>query len=352
MKRLLLPMLLAACGAPANVQAPIVASTETRAPAPPTAIAFHVVAKHSRGMSLMATDGAIFVLAGNRLIRVGASDLAESSPPPQGRDAWVIRQMVGRWPDETRIAGYVSQGCRMSVIQLFKWDGRAWVDAGAGGVGYTAPALEWQLRRPSPKIPGCTGFAYSARATEESGFLLANAGCGAKNGWYFFTPGQVEGSPVEWLEVDRSDAVRLAGGSADDAYAVVDGRGDHGPKLMRFDGKSWSESPLPITGASVRVGATTVTPRGTLWLVARDEASSAGPTLFRRERDGEWRAVTLEGGLAPENVKARDEDVWVTAATRPTSADEPNDPHAPHPTTLLHSGAPPSHVVDLDGVTR
>ncbi len=351
MKKLLLPVLLviAACGAPANVQAPVGGGGDpTRAGAPaPTPIVFHVVAKSARGMQLIATEGALFVHAGKRLTRIGANDLAESAPPPLGKDQWIVQAMSGRWPNETRIAGYVTQGCRASSIQFFKWDGAAWVADGGGSVGYVSAALPWQMRRPTPKVPGCAS-AYSPRADDESGFMLASAGCGGKSAWYFFTPGQAEGSPVEWLADSRNtDGVRLAGGSATDAYAIVDGNADRKPMLMHFDGRGWSESSLPIRGTDVQIGAAAATPGGTLWLIAHDEATDpSGSMLFRRERGGEWRSVDVGGGLVAERVNARDEnDVWVVATT-------PGGGATPRPTTLLHTGAAPAKVVDLDDVTR
>ena len=331
----------AGCGGPGNVQAPIGGSPPSEHPAPLGTPSFAAVARSAHGMSLYGIDGAVFVVATGKLARVGPRGL-DLIPPPQGKEKWSIYAITGRWPDAAYLAWFTQPRCRGSSIEFYKWTGSAWTQSGGGAIGYTAASLDWQMRTPRPVVPGC-GTAYSAAANERNAWFLAKLGCSSEYQWFLFPPNRAEGDVLPWAS-PRSDNLWLVGGTTDEVYVAVHGSGDTKTKLMRFDvrDRAWTEATVPIGTTAARLGAASVSARGTLWAIARDEGSDAPDALYRRARGGAWEAVDLGGGLVPRNVVARDDDdVWVVATP-------PGGREAEQDATLLHTGPAPAALVDFD----
>lgn len=286
-------------------QAPLATASATAAGIPPKESAFHIVLQShslisSRGY---AVPGGGLLVGDSLLATVSGDEVRQDPAWLEGvpayinwdAEAWAVVPILSTPPGATIPMGtllVVHAGNRHGPGAELQWTARGWRKG--------PPPLDARLRGQAPAEGSFSSLLLP------TGHLFAVRTSGRRDApteLLSFAPG--ERTPtiarVPLTDPDRTD-VHLAAASPDPLYVC-----SFLSEILELRAGAWT--PLKMDG--VTPNSCAVTSDGTLWVVA----FSAKPKLLRRSAGGAWDAVELPKNVAPDQVSAAGDRVWVSAQT-------------------------------------
>jgi hypothetical protein len=217
---------------------------------------------------------------------------------------------------------------------VLRYDGRAWHPVpvtGLPSIGLLLPAAvrgrAWLAVAQSPSVATYTGNRWRTTSLGESVRIIAITARTRDDAWVvgdrLGRPYAAHWDGVRWTAVSPPTAARGAvltdvhAVSATEVWATGTEYGVNRPVLLRWDGRTWQRSAVPLERGSL--DAVTAAPGGGIWTAGQDLNRRDRPVLLRWESRG-WTKVygPVPSGTTYVSIGAlahADGTVWLAGST-------------------------------------